>query len=95
VKLRVGRARVDLGGAAEQKFRIGKATLLQANEAEAMERVEVPAVGFENDPIAMFRLLQTSVIVQQRRFAERLRDVAEIALRMSRSAFLCNLSFTR
>ena len=60
MKLRIGRARIDFHRAPEQKFRVGKAGLLQADEAEAIERVEVPAVGFKNDAIALFRFLQPS-----------------------------------
>jgi hypothetical protein len=73
MKLRVGRAWGDLHGAPEQNFRVGETGLLQSQQAESIERVEVPAIGVENDPIALFRFLQPSAIVQQGCFGEYLR----------------------
>ena len=95
MKLRIGRARIDFHRAPEQEFRVGKAGLLQANEAEAIERVEVPAVSFENDAIALLRLLQMSLIVQHCGIAECLRNAEQIAPRMRRCGSTNSAMLTR
>jgi hypothetical protein len=55
----------------------------------------VPAVGFENEAVALFRLLQTSLIVQHCSVAECLCDAGQIAPRMQRCGSTNSAMLTR
>jgi len=69
--VRLGLPSLDLIRAAEQRHRVGKAALLQADEAEPMNGAEMPIVGLEHSFIMLRRFRQPALLVAGDRLRER------------------------
>ncbi len=71
VMVRLGRPSLDLGRAAEQRHRVGKAALLQPDQAEPMNGAEMPIVRLEHGFIVLGRFRQPPLLMAGKRLRER------------------------
>ena len=84
--LRIGRSLVELTGAAKQRFGLGELGVLQANEAQPINRVEMAGIGGEHAVVEIFCLAELSLRVQYGRTLKGLRGVETPPLHQRRCA---------